>query len=76
MSLLDCLDYINATVGLGTAGIWLYSMLWDVGEPTPPYSVAHPDSNMMALLAARQFQLPEADKPLVAGLSDRLPALP
>lgn len=76
MSLLDCLDYINATVGLGTAGIWLYSMLWDVGEPTPPYSVAHPDSNMMALLAARQFQLPEVDKPLVAGLSDRLPALP
>ncbi|WP_322994215.1 hypothetical protein [Castellaniella sp.] len=76
MSLLNCLDYINATIGLGTAGIWLYSMLWDLGEPTPPYSVAHPDSNMMAMLAARQFQLPDADKPLVAGLSDRLPALP
>lgn len=76
MSLLNCLDYINATIGLGTAGVWLYSMLWDLAEPTPPYSAAHPDSNMMAMLVARQFQLPEAGKPLVAGLSDYLPALP
>ncbi len=76
MSLLDCLDYINATIGHGTAGIWLYSLLWDVGEYKPPYSAAKPDSNMMARLVAERFQLPEADRPLVAGLSDQLPPMP
>lgn len=76
MSLLNCLDYINATIGLGTAGIWLYSLLWDVGEYKPPYSATKPDSNMMARLVAERFNLPEADKPLVTGLADQLPPLP
>ncbi|MGQ3676461.1 hypothetical protein ACT6QH_13305 [Xanthobacter sp. TB0139] len=73
MTLDDCLDYANATIALGTPGIWLYAMLWDLKEPTPPFNAAHPNGNMMARLVAERFGLPEADRPLVEGLSNALP---
>ncbi|MGR7997468.1 MULTISPECIES: hypothetical protein [unclassified Xanthobacter] len=75
-SLTDCLDYINAAIRLGAGGIWLYSLLWDVGEPHGPYGPDNPDADMMGRLVAQRFQLPQADRPLVNDGRSGSPAAP
>ncbi|MFG1401088.1 hypothetical protein [Xanthobacter sediminis] len=64
-SLTDVIDFANAAIRLKAGGLWLYSLLWDMGEPHGPYGPDNPDVNMMARLVAERFQLPGADEPLV-----------
>lgn len=66
-SLTECLDFINAAIRLKAGGIWMYSLLWDIGEPHGPYGTDNPDANMMARLVAERFRLPGFDQPLVSG---------
>lgn len=65
-SLTDVVDFANAAIRLKAGGLWLYSLLWDVGEPHGPYGQDNPDANMMARVVAERFHLPGADQPLVS----------
>ncbi|MDQ0503963.1 hypothetical protein [Xanthobacter agilis] len=65
-SLTDVIDFANAAIRLKAGGLWLYSLLWDAGEPHGPYGPDNPDANMMARLVAERFRLPGADLPLVS----------
>lgn len=64
--LIDVIDFANAAIRLKAGGLWLYSLLWDVGEPHGPYGPDNPDANMMARAVAERFHLPGADQPLVS----------
>ncbi len=65
-SLTDVVDFANAAMRLKAGGLWLYSLLWDVGEPHGPYGPDNPDADMMARVVAERFHLPGADQPLVS----------
>lgn len=64
--LVDVLDFANAAIRLKAGGLWLYSLLWDAGEPHGPYGPDNPDADMMARAVAERFRLPGAGQPLVS----------
>lgn len=59
---------INSSLKMGGAGVWIYSLLWDIqsrGDFKQAFSRQYPSGEMKAQLAARLYGKPGAHMPLV-----------